>query len=103
MKDTLAEKIRNEYRKIAKRQHARFGNHLGESNCAEAIASVLAKAVEDTKLSPSNALKMCQPFAKAEYGEYGLTPGTVYPILSKYVSDHWYRSNMEVKLTYIDR
>ena len=100
----LVNKIKAEYIRIAKRQHAKYGNHLGESSCAERIAEVLAQAVEDKQLDPHNALKMCQPFAKAEYGEYGLTPGNVCSILEKYVPNAWYRFNtMEPKLDYIDR
>lgn len=100
----LTTKIDSAYQKIAERQNAKYGNRLGESACAVTIAEVLDKAITDKQLTLEDAKKMCPAFAKAEYCEYGLTPGVVSPILEKYVKNSWYRFNeMEPKLVYIDR
>lgn len=100
----IAEKIESEYRRIAKKQNEKYGNRLGESSCSMIIAEVLNQAIQDKQLTMKDAMKMCYPFAKAEYGECGLTPGHVSSILEKYISNKWYAFNtMEPKLVYIDR
>jgi hypothetical protein len=91
MPKSLKELYLDAYATVARAQHCRYGNPIGEAPDPTILLELLEQLKASEKITGHQARKICTALGKKAYGEVGLTPGTVGAALQKTLPerDNW--------------
>lgn len=87
MPKSLKDLYLDAYASVARTQHRRFGNPIGEADDPTMLLAALEKEKAAGDLTDAAARKICTALGKKAYGEVGLTPGVVGVVLQKILPD----------------
>lgn len=81
---TISQLYLGVYAAIAARQHAKYGNPTADQSPAPShVPTTLERAVEANIITMDHARKLAPLLGRKAYGEVGLTPGTVCPLIEQ--------------------